>query len=134
MNMKTFLHQKSDQMEYDRDKVYKDRYLSFEKTLSHGTFSTKENEIIALAVSETFSSYAEQAVISADQKLSTLATLAKELTVNRGEAAQDAMDNFLSAGYNPRALDELVAKVAIRRVSTSLFGNIKFGEGFLTAA
>lgn len=126
-------------------------FLAFEDSLKQGSFSAKENEAIALAVSQVngckyclaahstvgkMLGYSENEVIDirsgtvSDQKLSALITLASELTGKRGKASQQAIDNFLSAGYNHQAFAELIGLVALRIATNYLFSNGEFEIDF----
>jgi uncharacterized peroxidase-related enzyme len=130
-------------------------FLAFEATLKEGTFSNKENEAIALAVSQInncqyclaahstigkMNGYSEDEVIDirkrtiADAKLNALVTLAAELTEKRGKASQESIDNFLSVGYSHKAFAELIGMVAIRSITNYIFSNGEFDIDFPKAA
>ena len=126
-------------------------FLAFEDTLKQGTFSAKENEAIALAVSQAYGcnyclaahsaigkilGYAENEVIdirrgtSANRKLNALTSLATELTEKRGKASAEAINNFLSAGYTNQSLAELIGMVAIRSITNYIYSNGDFEIDF----
>ena len=126
-------------------------FLAFEESLKQGSFTAKENEAIALAVSQSnqcnyclaahsamgkMAGYSENEVIeirkgvTTDQKLNTLITLAKELTEKRGKASSETINNFLNAGYNHQALAELIGMVAIRSITNYIFSNGDFEIDF----
>ena len=67
---------------------------------------------------------------SSDGKLRALTILAQELTIKRGKASQDTIDNFLSSGYDHKALTELIGLVAIRSITNYLFSNGEFEIDF----
>ena len=126
-------------------------FLAFEEALKQGSFSAKENEAIALAVSQSnyceyclaahsaigkMLGYSENEVIDirkgtiADIKLKALTVLARELTEKRGKASQDSIDDFLSAGYTHQALAELIGMVGIRIITNYIFSNGEFDIDF----
>ena len=126
-------------------------FLAFEESLKQGSFSAKEMEAIALAVSQVngcnyclaahstvgkMLGYSENEVIDirrgtvSDDKLSALITLASELTEKRGKASQQSIDNFLSAGYTHQSFAELIGLVALRIVTNYLFSNGEFDIDF----
>ncbi|MFT4760320.1 MAG: putative peroxidase-related enzyme [Paraglaciecola sp.] len=126
-------------------------FLAFEGSLKSGTFSSKENEAIALAVSQAnecnyclaahsalgkMAGYSEREIIDirrgtiTDSKLKALITLAVELTKKRGKASQEAVDNFLAAGYSKQSFAELIGMVAIRNITNYIFSNGDFEIDF----
>jgi len=126
-------------------------FLAIEGTLKKGSFSAKEGEAIALAVSQSnyceyclaahsavgkMLGFSEQEVIDirsgsiADRKLKALTVLASELTEKRGKASQTAIDNFLSAGYTHKALAELIGFVGLRIITNYLFSHGEFEIDF----
>ena len=130
-------------------------FLAFEATLKQGTFSAKENEAIALAVSQSnqcqyclsahsalgkMTGYTVEEIAGirkgavADPKLQALITLATELTEKKGKASQEAMETFLSVGYTAQSLAELIGFVAIRSITNYIFSNGDFEIDFPVAA
>jgi uncharacterized peroxidase-related enzyme len=130
-------------------------FLAFEDTLKQGVFSAKENEAIALAVSEAngcnyclaahstigkMVGFSEEEVIDirrgivADRKLNALIALASELTDNKGKATQGTIDDFIAAGYTNQAFVELIGMVAIRSITNYIFTNGDFYVDFPKAA
>lgn len=130
-------------------------FLTFEEALKQGDFSAKENEIIALAVSQSngcdyclaahsaiakMSGLTEGEVIdirllkSDNRKTNALANLAFDLTENRGKASQNSIDEFLHVGYSKKALAELIGVVAIRSITNYLYSNGDFEIDFPVAA
>ena len=126
-------------------------FLAFEESLKQGSFSAKENEAIALAVSQSNNcdyclaahsaigkmlGYSENEVIdirkgtSADRKLNALTNLATELTEKRGHASKESISNFLEAGYTHQSLAELIGMVAIRSITNYIFSNGNFEIDF----
>jgi uncharacterized peroxidase-related enzyme len=126
-------------------------FLGFADALKEGVFTAKENEAIALAVSQVngcnyclaahstlgkMAGYTEEEVIdirkrtSTDSKLHALITLASELTENRGKASQISIDSFLSAGYTHQAFAELIGLVALRSFTNYIFSNGDFEIDF----
>lgn len=129
-------------------------FLAFEDSLKKGSFSSKENEAIALAVSQVngcnyclaahsvvgkMLGYTDSEVIDirrgivADKNLRSLITLASELTERKGKASQEAINNFLAAGYTHQAFAELIGLVAIRIATNYLFSNGDFEIDFPVA-
>lgn len=130
-------------------------FLAFEDTLKQGVFTTKENEAIALAVSQAngcdyclaahstiaqMVGFSEKEVVSirkgvvADQRLNALTALASQLTENKGKATQETIDDFISAGYTNQAFVELIGIVAIRSITNYIFTNGDFYVDFPKAA
>lgn len=108
--------------------------LSASETLGSGEFNGKEVEAIALAVGQVngcgyclsahttigkMQGFTEEETLQirrgevADIKLSTLVTLANEITKSQGRPDQSLVDNFFAAGYSKAALAELIGLVAL---------------------
>jgi uncharacterized peroxidase-related enzyme len=130
-------------------------FLALQDSLSAGVFSAKENEAIALAVSEVngcnyclaahsalgkMAGFSEADLIeirkgtTTDPKLSALITLAAELTEQRGKASPAAISNFLASGYSHAAFAELIGMVALRSFTNYIFSNGEFEIDFPRAA
>ncbi|MBL4709957.1 MAG: carboxymuconolactone decarboxylase family protein [Flavobacteriales bacterium] len=129
-------------------------FLAFEETLKQGIFSAKENEAIALAVSQANNcnyclaahsamgkmfGFSEEEVIDirlgkSSGKLKALTQLATELTEERGNASEAAVSEFLAVGYSHEALAELIGMVAIRSITNYLYSNGAFEIDFPKAA
>ncbi len=129
-------------------------FLTFEETLKAGVFSAKENEIIALAVSQAnecnyclaahstigkMLGFSDNEVIDirlakSDEKTNALFNLATELTEQRGKTSQEAINDFLAVGYSHKALTELIGMVAIRSITNYLYSNGDFEIDFPKAA
>jgi uncharacterized peroxidase-related enzyme len=117
-------------------------FLEFEESLNHGLFTAKEREAIALAVSEVngctycLAAHTVAAIKrgftkdetllirsgdAGDDKLSAVIHLARSIAENRGEANDEALENFYAMGYNEAALIELIGLVAIRIFTNYVF-------------
>ena len=115
--------------------------LNFGETLGSGSFSNREIEAIALAVSEANScdyclaahtalakmnGFTEAETIDIrtnavkDSKLIALTTLARSITISRGRPETELVDRFLSAGYTRAALVELIGFVAVNTFNNYL--------------
>lgn len=115
--------------------------LGFGETLGGGTFSGKEVESIALAVSQVndceyclaahttigkMHGLSESQTLDlrtgeiADEKLRALTQLAIGLAENKGRANQGLIDAFFSAGYTKAALVELIGLVAVNTFNNYL--------------
>jgi len=130
-------------------------FLAFEAALKEGEFSAKENEAIALAVSQAngcnyclaahsamgkMFGFSEEEVLDirkgiiANEKINALISLATELTENRGKVSQTSIDTFLAVGYTNQALAELIGMVAVRSITNYIFSNGDFEIDFPEAA
>ncbi|NQX97419.1 MAG: carboxymuconolactone decarboxylase family protein [Flavobacteriales bacterium] len=126
-------------------------FLAFSETLAGGVFTAKENEAIALAVSEIngceyclsahsalgkMAGFSDNELVDIrkgiieDNKLNALTELVAEITENRGKTSQAAIDNFLSVGYSHGALAELIGMVALRSFTNYIFNNGDFEIDF----
>lgn len=115
--------------------------LGFGETLNGGTFSGKEVEAIALAVSQVndceyclaahtaigkMNGFTEAETVGLrtgnieNAKLAALTQLARELADNKGRAAQGFIDAFFTAGYSKAALVELIGFVALNTFNNFL--------------
>ena len=129
-------------------------FLSFEESLKKGTFTAKENEAIALAVSQAndcqyclaahsaigkMAGFSEEEIIgirlgNSDRKMNALTKLTTELTEKRGKTSETNIDEFLAVGYTHQALTELIGMVAIRSITNYLYSNGDFEIDFPKAA
>lgn len=115
--------------------AYSDTALSNYLTFSNAktAFSTREKEVINLAVSEVnqclyclsahtaigkMNGYSESEILELrageatfDSKLDTLAKLAKNITVNRGATDEAILENFFEAGYTKGNLVDAITLV-----------------------
>ncbi|AZQ63997.1 carboxymuconolactone decarboxylase family protein [Flammeovirga pectinis] len=126
-------------------------FLSFASTLEAGIFTPKENEAIALAVSQENNcnyclsahsalgkmvGFSEEELIEirkgeiTDSKFKALIKLASELTANKGNASQESIENFLAQGYSHKALTELIGMVVLRSFTNYIFSNGDFEIDF----
>ena len=126
-------------------------FLAFSDTLGKGSFSAKEKEAIALAVSETngcgycLSAHTALAQLAGfteaetfglregtilDDRLKPLTNLAIELTENRGEASDEAVKSFYAAGYTETALLELIGHIALNTITNYIYSQGDFEIDF----
>jgi len=131
--MKNLEQPNLDRWRSSKGNIDMNKIMSFETTMSHGTFSNQENGIIARVVQQVTYGKGEHDVKGENGKLTSLAMLAKELTIKKGEATQASIKDFLDAGYNDFSLNELMAKVAIRSTTHFLFGNLDYEDRFSIA-
>ncbi len=115
--------------------------LDLGETLGGGEFSPKEVEAIALSISEANAcdyclaahtaigkmvGFSEGDTVAlrtntiANEKLNALVTLAKEITITRGNPAQALVDAFFNAGYSKAALVELIGFVSVNTFNNYL--------------
>jgi AhpD family alkylhydroperoxidase len=126
-------------------------FLTFSETLRKGSFSNKEQEAIALAVSQAnecdyclaahtvlaqMSGFTETETIGLrmgsilHDKLKPLTQLAIELTKNRGAASEEAIKRFYAAGYDEAALADLIGLVALRSITNYIYSQGDFETDF----
>lgn len=117
-------------------------FMDFEAALSHGVFTGKEREAIALIVSEINhcayclaghtlaamkNGFSKEDTLNirrgetADTRLNAIIGLAKSVTVNQGHADAQALENFYAAGFNETAIMELIALVTVRIFTNYVF-------------
>lgn len=110
-------------------------FLDFDNILSHGAFTAKQREAIALVVSEVnncaycLAGHTMAAVKnglsidktlairkghSADPKIDAVVKLAKSIAERKGHADEAALDQFYSAGFDEAALMDLIGLVTVR--------------------
>ena len=118
-------------------------YVALDSAFEGGSFRPKERQLILLAASvENHCSYCIAAhstvlkgvlrtpneIVSAvrkstsvpDAKLNALVTLVKELVRERGYAKEEAIQNFIAAGYKKEQVMELLLGIAIKIMSNYL--------------
>ena len=121
-----------------------DSYLTFSESLKKGSFGAKEREVIFLAVSEKngcnyclsahtaiakMNGFSEEDTLQlragnhSDNKLNILANLAQSIVENRGKANDNLIKSFYEAGYDEKALVDLVALV-IDKSFTNYIGRL----------
>jgi len=108
-------------------------YLTYAGEVEKGIFNKKEEEAIKLVVSEVnncdyckaahtaigkMTGFTEEETLQlraggfeSDQKIDVITKLAKEIAENRGKASASAKEAFFAAGYDEKALIELLAVV-----------------------
>ena len=117
-------------------------FLAFEENLSHGVFTAKEREAIALAVSETngcdycVAAHTQIALKKGfaleetflirsgeliDPKLNAVILLAKSIAENSGSPKNELLQTFFSFNYKEGALVELIGLVTARIFTNYLF-------------
>tara|TARA_R110002049_G_scaffold78751_1_gene200421 strand:+ start:5382 stop:5927 length:546 start_codon:yes stop_codon:yes gene_type:complete len=130
--------------------------LDTEATLTKdASFSAKEREAINLIVSQVnqcdyclaahtalakmrgFSEADTLAIRIAnysDAKLNLVLQLAASIAENKGSGDTDLKEDFFDAGYDHKALVELIALIALRSFTNFVFSNIKVPVDFPAAA
>jgi uncharacterized peroxidase-related enzyme len=117
-------------------------FLCFEETLNEGVFSPKEREAIALVVSEvngckyclaahtmlaTRRGLTKEDTLDArrgrmtDPRLNAIVRLAKSITKNNGDADENILNDFYSAGFDIGAVMELIGLVTVRIYTNYVF-------------
>lgn len=131
--------------------------LDAESTLSQdSSYTAKEREAINLIVSQVnncdyclaahtmlakLKGFSEEDTINirkgefSDAKLNMVLQLAKSIADNKGAAKQDDLENFFKAGYDEKALIELISLISLRSFTNFVFANTKIPVDFpLTAS
>lgn len=119
-------------------------YLTFSEAQKNGSFNAKEREAVFLAVSEEngcnyclsahtaiakMNGYSEDETLQlragthSDRKLSILTNLAKSIVTNRGRAEENLVQSFYDAGYDEKALVDLIALV-VDKTFTNYIGRL----------
>ena len=119
-------------------------FLAFSDAQKNGSFNTREREAIALAVSEEngcnycrsahtaiarMYGFSEEETLDLragtihNKKLNVVINLAKSLVENRGNADENLVQKFYEAGYDEKALVDLVALV-IEKSFTNYIGRL----------
>lgn len=128
-------------------------YLTFSNAKT--SFSTKEKEVINLAVSEInqciyclsahtaiskMNGFNDDQILELrsgrapfDSKLDTLAKLAKNIVVNRGATDQTALDNFFDAGYTKENLIDAITLVGEITITNYVHSTTKVPVDFPVA-
>jgi AhpD family alkylhydroperoxidase len=123
-------------------------YLTFSDAQSKGSFNAKEREAIFLAVSQEngcnycLSAHTAVAMMNGfsepetlqlragtiqDKKLNVLTRLARSITFNRGRADEQLINEFFDAGFEAKALVDLVA-IVIEKSFTNYIGRLSQPE------
>ncbi|MEJ5351725.1 MAG: carboxymuconolactone decarboxylase family protein [Melioribacteraceae bacterium] len=108
-------------------------YLTFSEAQKNSSFNNKERGAIALAASEEngcsycvsahttiakMNGFSEEETLQlragthSDKKLNALTNLTKSIIVNKGNADESLVNAFYEAGYDEKALIDLVALIA----------------------
>ena len=119
-------------------------FLEFSEAQKKGTFTTREREAVALAVSEVngcnycrsahtaiarMYGFSEEETLDLragtihNKKLNVVINLAKSLVENRGNANENLVQLFYEEGYDDKALVDLVALV-IEKSFTNYIGRL----------
>lgn len=119
-------------------------YLNFSEAQKGGSFNAKEREAIFLAVSEEngcnyclsahtaiakMNGFSEDDTLKlragnhSERKLSILTNLAKSIVTNRGKAEESLIQSFYEAGFDEKALVDLVALV-VEKTFTNYIGRL----------
>lgn len=119
-------------------------YLTFSEAQKNGSFSAKEREAIFLAVSEEngcnyclsahtaiakMNGFSDEGILQlragnhSDSKLNILTNLAKSIVANKGRADEGPVQSFYEAGYDEKALVDLVALV-VDKTFTNYIGRL----------
>jgi len=119
-------------------------YLTFSEAQKNGSFNAKEREAIFLAVSEEnacnyclsahtaiakMNGFSEDETLELragtieDIKLNVLTNLSKSIIANRGRADENFVMEFYEAGYDEKALVDLVALV-VDKTFTNYIGRL----------
>ncbi|MGN8069465.1 carboxymuconolactone decarboxylase family protein [Mucilaginibacter sp. SG564] len=117
-------------------------FVDFDAELSHGVLRAKEREAIALIVSEINgcayclaghtlaaikNGFTKEETLDIrrgktnDEKLNALLQLAQSITINKGHADPQVLENFFAAGYNEAAVMELIGLVTVRIFTNYVF-------------
>lgn len=108
-------------------------YLTFSEAQKSGSFSAKEREAVFLAASEEngcsycvsahttiaqMNGFSEEETLQlragtySDKNLSVLTNLSKSIIANRGRADENLVNDFYEAGYDEKALVDLISLIA----------------------
>lgn len=119
-------------------------YLTFSEAQKNSSFNAKEREAVFLAVSEEngcnycisahsaiakMSGFSEDEILQlragnhSDRNFSILTNLAKSIVANRGGAEEELVQSFCDAGYDEKALVDLVALV-VDKTFTNYIGRL----------
>jgi uncharacterized peroxidase-related enzyme len=119
-------------------------YLALSESQKQSSFNAKEREAVALAVSEEngcnyctsahtaiagMNGFSENETLAlragtiSDRKLNVLTNLTKSLIINRGKADEYLVNRFFEAGYDEKALVDLVLLVA-DKIFTTYIGRL----------
>jgi len=130
-----------------------EKYLNFANAKS--SLSAKEKEVINLAVSEVnnciyclsahtaigkMNGFTEEQILELrggtaafDSKLDALAKLAKNVTENRGQASEEAKENFFTAGYDKENFIDTIVQVGDKTISNYIHSSTQVPVDFPVA-
>jgi len=130
-----------------------EKYLNFANAKS--SLSAKEKEVINLVVSEVnnciyclsahtaigkMNGFTEEQILELrggtatfDSKLDALAKLAKNVTENRGQASEEAKENFFTAGYNKENFIDTIVQVGDKTISNYIHSSTQVPVDFPVA-
>lgn len=128
-------------------------YLAFQNRKS--TLKAKEREVINLVVSQInecaycisahtvlgkMNGFSDEQILelrtgeaSFDAKLDALAKFVRDAVINRSEPSAEAVDNFLTAGYDKANLVDAIIVIGDKMVSNFLHGTFKLPIDFPVA-
>lgn len=128
--------------------------LGFEAAFNHTAFSDKEKEAINLVVSQvnscdyclaahtmlaTMKGYSKEDTFNfragnaTDEKLDAAVKLAKAIAANKGEADDQLKENFFNAGYDEKALIDLIGIITVRTFTNYAYAATKVPVDFPAA-
>ena len=117
-------------------------FVDLDAAFNHGVFRPKEREAIALIVSEINgcayclaghtlaaikNGFTKEETLdirrgkTTDDKLNAIIQLARSITINKGHADEEALDNFYAAGFDEAGLMELIGLVTVRILTNYVF-------------
>jgi len=129
-------------------------FLGFDASFAHTAFSEKEKEAINLIVSEvnncnyclaahtmlaTMKGYSKEDTLgfrrgnAADEKLDTAVKLAKSIAENKGDADAQLKENFFTAGYDEKALIDLIGLITVRSFTNYVYATTQVPIDFPVA-
>ncbi|PTR01407.1 putative peroxidase-related enzyme [Mucilaginibacter yixingensis] len=129
-------------------------FVDLDTALSHGVLSGKQREAIALIVSEINNcayclaghtlaamknGFSKEDTLNirrghtADAKLNALIGLAKSITINKGHADEQALEDFYAAGFDDAAVMEVIGLVTVRIFTNYVYALTKIPVDFPAA-
>jgi len=128
--------------------------LGFEAAFSHTAFTDKEKEAINLVVSQvnscdyclaahtmlaTMKGFSKEDTFqfrkghANDAKLDSVVQLAKAIAKNKGNVSDQVKENFFDAGYDEKALIDLIGIVTVRTFTNYVYAATKIPIDFPAA-
>jgi uncharacterized peroxidase-related enzyme len=126
-------------------------FLDLDESFSKGVFTAKEREAIALVVSEVNGcayclaghtllamkrGFTKEDTLDIrrgkanDQRLNAVIQLAQSITINKGDADEQLVDNFFAAGFDEAGLMELVGLITVRVYTNYVYALTKIPVDF----